>query len=95
MPFVRLAMVQSNPVVGDISGNVAKVMALAAKAANAGANLVQFGEMSITGYPVEDLVTRKSFVLEAELAVTSLAEQLVQNGLGDLAVVIGAPRIVG
>ena len=93
MPFIRLAMAQSNPIVGDISGNVEAILRKCAEASAKGANLVQFGEMSITGYPVEDLVTRESFVKSAERAVSELAEKLVAKGLGELAVVVGAPRI--
>jgi NAD+ synthase (glutamine-hydrolysing) len=92
MPIIRLAMAQSNPVVGDLEGNVAGILALTKKAAAGGANLVQFGEMSITGYPVEDLVTRESFVAEAERSISELAKSLLQEGLGELAVVVGAPR---
>ena len=92
MPIIRLAMAQSNPVVGDLAGNVAGILALTRKAAAGGANLVQFGEMSITGYPVEDLVTRESFVADAEKTVTALAQTLHQEGLGQVAVVVGAPR---
>ena len=92
MPFIRLAMAQSNPIVGDISGNLAKVLEQTAAAAKLGANLVQFGEMSITGYPVEDLVTRESFVSAAESAVSELATELVNRGLSEIAVVVGAPR---
>ena len=91
MPFIRLAMAQSNPIVGDISGNLAKLLELTKQAAVQGANLVQFGEMSITGYPVEDLVTRDAFVTTAEAAVEELASVLVSNGLGEVAVVVGAP----
>jgi NAD+ synthase (glutamine-hydrolysing) len=91
MPFIRLAMAQSNPIVGDISGNLAKLLELTKQAAAQGANLVQFGEMSITGYPVEDLVTRDAFVTAAEAAVEELASVLVSNGLGEVAVVVGAP----
>ena len=92
MPFIRLAMAQSNPIVGSISGNVANLIAQVRKAAAQGAQLVQFGEMSITGYPVEDLVTREAFVAAAEGAVYELAAQLVSEGLGEIAVVVGGPR---
>lgn len=92
MPFIRLAMVQSNPVVGDIAGNVEGILNLVKKAVAGGANLVQFGEMSITGYPVEDLVTRESFVQAAASAVTDLAITLKAQGLGETAVVVGSPR---
>jgi NAD+ synthase (glutamine-hydrolysing) len=92
MPFIRLAMAQSNPIVGDIAGNVAKLLQMTKDAAAGGANIVQFGEMCITGYPVEDLVTREAFVSESERAVYDLARTLVTKGLGDVAVVVGAPR---
>jgi NAD+ synthase (glutamine-hydrolysing) len=92
MPFIRLAMAQSNPIVGDISGNVAKLIEMTKDAAANGANLVQFGEMCITGYPVEDLVTRDAFVAASERAVSELAQTLVKEGLGEVAVVVGAPR---
>lgn len=92
MPFIRLAMAQSNPIVGSISSNVSAILRMCGEASSKGANIVQFGEMSITGYPVEDLVTRESFVVAAEQAVRDLADQLVANGLGELAVVVGAPR---
>lgn len=91
MPFIRLAMAQTNPIVGDISGNLAKLLELTKQAAAQGANLVQFGEMSITGYPVEDLVTRDAFVTTAEAAVEELASLLVSSELGEVAVVVGAP----
>lgn len=92
MPFIRLAMAQSNPIVGDIAGNIEKLIEHTRQASEAGANLVQFGEMSITGYPVEDLVIRESFVATAEQAVTGLASRLLAENLGDVAVVVGAPR---
>jgi NAD+ synthase (glutamine-hydrolysing) len=92
MPFIRLAMAQSNPIVGDLQGNLAKVLEQTSAAAKLGANLVQFGEMCLTGYPVEDLVTRESFVSAAEASVNELAEQLVRANLGEVAVVVGAPR---
>lgn len=91
MPFIRLAMVQSNPVVGDIVGNVERILNMVKKAVSGGANVVQFGEMSITGYPVEDLVTRESFVQAAESAVLELANALKLQGLGETAVVVGSP----
>ena len=93
MPQIRLAMAQSNPIVGDFAGNSARMLEQVSRAKKQGANLVQFGEMSITGYPVEDLVTRPSFIESAERAVTALASDLVANDLGDVAVVIGAPAL--
>jgi len=93
MPIIRLAMVQTNPIVGDISGNVKAIERQVANAVSQGANIIQFGEMSVTGYPVEDLVTRESFVRSAESAVVELAETLKQQGFGDVAVIVGAPQL--
>ncbi|MEY3933561.1 MAG: hypothetical protein RLZZ606_160, partial [Actinomycetota bacterium] len=93
MPNVRLALAQTNPTVGSIAGNVAGILAVVEEAAAKQADLVVFGEMSVTGYPIEDLATRESFVLDAELAVTELAAELKGKGLGDIAVVIGHPSL--
>ena len=91
MPFIRLAMVQSNPIVGSLSDNLAHLVSQAFAAAAQGAKMVQFGEMSITGYPIEDLATRESFIADSESALTQLAKMLVDAKLGELAVVVGAP----
>jgi NAD+ synthase (glutamine-hydrolysing) len=93
VPKIRLAMVQTNPVVGDIDANTDAVFAAVEKAMQAGANLIQFGEMVITGYPIEDLATRRSFIDQAESAVSNLAKKLDQAGCGNIAVVIGHPRL--
>ncbi|HEY2794223.1 MAG TPA: NAD+ synthase [Micromonosporaceae bacterium] len=86
---LRIALAQVNPTVGDIDGNVAIVRATTRRAVDAGADLIAFPEMMLTGYPVEDLVFRESFVTASKQAVTALAEQLADDGLGDTAVVVG------
>ena len=93
MPKIRLAMAQTNPVVGDIAGNTRNCLEAARTAADLGANLIQFGEMVITGYPIEDLATRHSFVIAAEQAVVQLASELQREGLGEVAVVVGHPSL--
>jgi NAD+ synthase (glutamine-hydrolysing) len=62
-------------------------------AAKNGANLVLFGEMAITGYPIEDLAARQSFIASAASAVTGLASRLHEAGFGEIAVVIGHPAL--
>ena len=89
MAPLRLALAQLNPVVGDIDGNCAAVLAAAAEAAAAGADVVAFPEMMITGYPIEDLALRASFQQASRLAVAELANALANSGLGDLVVVVG------
>ena len=93
MPKVRLSLAQINPTVGDISANTAMILEGCKSAAAEGADVVVFGEMTVTGYPIEDLATRESFVLKAQDAVLQLAQDLVTVGLGDLMVVIGHPAL--
>ena len=61
---LRLALAQVNATVGDIAGNVRKVLSACGRAREAGADLVVFPEMVLPGYPPEDLLLRASFVEE-------------------------------
>jgi NAD+ synthase (glutamine-hydrolysing) len=69
----RIALGQLNLTVGDLAGNVEKMAASAVEAAAAGAELVCFPELSITGYPPEDLVLRPEFVRDNLAALDELA----------------------
>ena len=89
MAQIRLALAQNNPVVGDLDGNAAQVLAWSRKAADEGAHLVAFPEMALTGYPVEDLALRGSFVDASRQAMQGLAEQLAAERLGELVVIVG------
>src|SRR4051794_38849151 len=89
MPQLRLALAQVDSTVGDLGGNAAIVRQWTAKAREAGAQLVAFPEMHLTGYPVEDLALRSSFVDASRAAVEQLARDLDADGLGDLPVVVG------
>jgi NAD+ synthase (glutamine-hydrolysing) len=89
MPVLRIAMAQIDLVVGDIPGNAAAVLDATARAAEAGADLVTFPEMALTGYPVEDLVLRPSFLAASRAALEKLAVDLADAGLGEVAVVVG------
>ena len=62
MTRLRIALAQVNSTVGDLPGNAATVAEWTRRAADAGADLVVFPEMMLTGYPVEDLALRDSFV---------------------------------
>jgi NAD+ synthase (glutamine-hydrolysing) len=86
---MRLALAQVDETVGDLDGNAAAVLAASHNAARAGADLVAFPEMMLTGYPPEDLVLRESFRSSSRAALIRLAAQLDADGLGDLAVVVG------
>ena len=58
----RIALAQLNPVVGDMGGNVAQLREIRSRAACEGVDLVVSGELSITGYPPEDLVLQLSLI---------------------------------
>ncbi len=89
MPILRIALAQVDSTVGDLPGNADTVRAWSRRAAEAGAQLVAFPEMMLTGYPVEDLVFRESFVAASRDALHQLARELAADGLGELAVVVG------
>jgi NAD+ synthase (glutamine-hydrolysing) len=89
VPYLRLALNQTDPTVGDITGNGELVVRWTRHAADQGAHLVAFPEMTLTGYPVEDLALRPSFVDASRAALAALAERLDAEGLGEVAVVVG------
>jgi NAD+ synthase (glutamine-hydrolysing) len=89
MPTLRIALAQVDPTVGDLAGNAGLVRQYVQRAAAEGASLAVFPEMMLTGYPVEDLVFRESFVAASRAALGRLAAELVADGLGELAVCVG------
>lgn len=89
MPTLRLALAQVNPTVGDLAGNRALVVDWARRALDAGADVAAFPEMVVTGYPVEDLALRGSFVEASLQAAQALAADLEAAGCGELPVVVG------
>src|SRR6185295_10274554 len=91
MPRLRLALAQTNPIVGDLTGNSDQIVAAAEVAYQGGADLLAVGEMALSGYPIEDLAAQPSFLRASHDAVEALARRLAAEGLGDLAVVVGHP----
>ncbi|WP_424636428.1 NAD+ synthase [Embleya sp. AB8] len=89
MTRIRIALSQINPTVGDLDGNAELVVGRTRQAAERGASLVAFPEMALTGYPVEDLALRASFVEASRRALEALAVRLAAEGLGEVAVVLG------
>lgn len=73
MTVLRIALAQLNPTVGDLDGNVAKIIAAYDEADAAGCDLVAFPELAITGYPPEDLVLKPGFVAANERALERVA----------------------
>jgi NAD+ synthase (glutamine-hydrolysing) len=70
---LRLALSQMNATVGDIAGNEAKIRRDLARAREAGAQLVLFPELAVTGYPPEDLLLKEHFLRDARAAVDRIA----------------------
>jgi NAD+ synthase len=85
---LSIALAQINPVVGDVAGNVQRIRDARAKAARDGAQLVVFPELTISGYPPEDLVLKAAFLDAVEAAVDDLAKDTADGGP---ALLVGAP----
>ena len=82
-----LVMGQINPVVGDVAGNVKKIIAAAHQARDElNADLVVFPELTLTGYPPEDLLLRPGLIKRVEKGLVSL-----KAALKDIAVLVGHP----
>jgi NAD+ synthase (glutamine-hydrolysing) len=85
---MRIALGQINTTVGDLDGNAARMASAAAEAGRAGADLVVFPELSVTGYPPEDLLFRRAFVDDNlrtldELAATCAGAPVMLVGFVD------------
>lgn len=76
--MVRIALAQINTTVGDIAGNAARISDYVKRAGKAGAEMVVFPEMTLTGYPPEDLIFKASFV-EANLKALSAVAKKVSG----------------
>ena len=85
---MRLALAQMNTVVGDVDGNAARIAERLDEARNAGADLVLFPELAVTGYPPEDLLLRPAFVRAARRSV----EELAIHSAG-ITALVGAPHL--
>ena len=70
-PF-RMAMVQMNPTVGDLDGNVRRIIGWLREAKKATPDLVAFPELAITGYPPEDLLLKPQFVADNRRALNEV-----------------------
>src|SRR6266700_7610635 len=87
--MLRIALAQVNATVGDLDGNAELIVDWTRRAAARGARVVVFPEMMLTGYPVEDLALRASFVEASIATLRESAERLRVEGLGGVAVVAG------
>jgi len=87
---VKIAVAQINCLLGDLAGNAAKILDCAARAKAAGAHILLAPELSICGYPPEDLLLRDGFFRDCAAAVDKLA--LAVQGI---TVVVGHPQLTG
>jgi NAD+ synthase len=85
---LTIALAQLNPVVGDVEGNAARLLAARAEAAAGGADLVIYTELALIGYPPEDLVLKPALQDHVERAMVGLAEATADGGP---AMLVGAP----
>ncbi|MEW6249146.1 MAG: NAD+ synthase [Planctomycetota bacterium] len=84
---MKVALLQTNPTIGDVPGNTARVLAGIAQAAAAGAQLAVFPEQTLIGYPAKDLLLRRE-VIDANLAaLEQIATRTAQSG--GIAVLLG------
>jgi len=86
---LAIALAQIDPTVGDLDGNVARILAARAQAAAGGADLVIFSELVVIGYPPEDLVLKPALQAASAEAVARLAAATADGGP---AMLIGAPE---
>ena len=85
---LRIAICQCNLPVGDLDGNLDQIRHLIGRAVEQGANLTLFPELSVTGYPPEDLLLNPRFADAAEAGVHALARSVT-----DTVVVVGFPAL--
>ncbi|EGV32911.1 NAD+ synthetase [Thiorhodococcus drewsii AZ1] len=83
----RIQIAQINPLVGDIAGNAERLISASVAARDAGADLVVFPELALTGYPPEDLLLRPEFMRRVESALEHIASEAV-----GITLVLGYPR---
>jgi NAD+ synthase (glutamine-hydrolysing) len=84
---VRIALAQINPTVGDLEGNAAKISRYVDQARDAGAELVLFPELALSGYPPEDLLLKEHFLRASAEALAELAA-----GVEGIVAVVGFPE---
>lgn len=84
MPVIRIAQAQINTTVGDFSANIAKIIDLIEKARNQDTDIITFPELTVCGYPPEDLLLKRQFLQDNIKAIEHIKQQTK-----DIAVVVG------
>ena len=85
---IRIQIAQFNPIVGDIKLNAQKMLDLSIEANNAGAHLIIFPELALTGYPPEDLLFRDGFINQVKDEITNFCNLAPS----DVSILFGAPN---
>jgi NAD+ synthase (glutamine-hydrolysing) len=85
---LRIALAQTNPVVGDLAANEAAILGRIEEARDAGAQLVVFSELTVTGYPPEDLLLKRHFLADARASVDRIAAQT-----SGIVAIVGFPEL--
>ncbi|MEA3316784.1 MAG: nitrilase-related carbon-nitrogen hydrolase, partial [Bacteroidota bacterium] len=85
---MKIAIAQLNYNIGDFEGNVASIINSIDKAKNDNVELIIFSELSVCGYPPQDLLEKKSFIQDNKDAIDKIAKECI-----DIAAIIGAPTI--
>ena len=85
---MRLALAQINSIVGDLDGNRDRIVSRLVEARAAGADLVLFPELAVTGYPPEDLLLRPAFIRAARRTLDEIAAEAT-----DVVALVGAPHL--
>ena len=81
---MKIALAQTNPIVGDIAGNEERILEMIGRAADAGAELVVFPELSLIGYPPKDLLLKPAFIADQLAAIERIAA-----ATGSIAALVG------
>ena len=87
---MKIAIAQINCTVGDLAGNASKMADYARRAKEQGAALLLTPELSLCGYPPEDLLLRDGFYHACDAALRDLAQQVP-----DITMIVGHPHMVG
>src|SRR5438094_10330119 len=86
---MKIALGQINTTVGDLAGNVDRMVAAARRASAMRADLIAFPELSITGYPPRDLVEKESFVERSECELLRLTRETADLAIAVISGYVG------
>ena len=92
---LRVALAQLDLLVGDVRGNCARVRDAARKARAQGADLVIFPELTLCGYPPEDLLFHRGLRIQVEQALAELERDVNDPACGLPAILVGYPEYAG